>query len=452
VTPVPREPAKGLALLEEVKALLAKDAITRIHGKASDGFFSTFFLTAKKSFRMETLAAVLQALQPGYWGATVDLKDAYLHVSVHHQSRKCLRFCIAGQSFEFKVLPFGLSTSPRVFTRVVKVVAEFLRPRGYVIFMYLDDFLVVNPSREGLQKDLRDICSLLRRLGFLLNEKKSVLIPSQQVQFLGATLDFASGRVYPVSARVEDLQTCASLLRTRAWVEARTFLRLLGLMSSMVDMIPWCRLHMRPLQLHLAAHYRPWVHPLDRKVPVLPSIFIHPPPGVVDESPAPLDGCRVPSPSPHPCTNDGCVEDGVGWSSPGFQSVGSLVSGSESAPHQHPRTHSSLSITTPTADYSSREVDTGPHRQYCCGGVPQQAGRHSKSLPLQGVDPTLSLVREQADRLVGGTCSRRGQSAICIVQGVYSPRCPSGSGGPLWNGTCCPRCVAPSSSEWTALT
>jgi hypothetical protein len=95
VTPVPREPAKGLALLEEVKALLAKDAITRIHGKASDGFFSTFFLTAKKSFRMETLAAVLQALQPGYWGATVDLKDAYLHVSVHHQSRKCLRFCFA---------------------------------------------------------------------------------------------------------------------------------------------------------------------------------------------------------------------------------------------------------------------------------------------------------------------------------------------------------------------
>jgi hypothetical protein len=132
---------------------------------------------------METLAAVLQALQPGYWGATVDLKDAYLHVSVHHQSRKWLRFCIQGQSFQFKVLPFGLSTSPRVFTRVVKVIAEFLRPRGYVLFMYLDDFLVVNPSREGLrglQRDLRYICSLLQTLGFLLNDKKSVLVPSSR--------------------------------------------------------------------------------------------------------------------------------------------------------------------------------------------------------------------------------------------------------------------------------
>jgi hypothetical protein len=106
VTQVPREPAKCLALLNEVKALLAKDAITRLWSRASDGFFSTFFLTPKKSgewrpiinlkplnrylkprpFRMETLAAVLQALQPGYWGATIDLKDAYLHVSVHHQS------------------------------------------------------------------------------------------------------------------------------------------------------------------------------------------------------------------------------------------------------------------------------------------------------------------------------------------------------------------------------
>jgi hypothetical protein len=47
--PMPREPAKTLALLEEVKALLAKDAITRLHGRVTKGPFSTFFLATKKS-------------------------------------------------------------------------------------------------------------------------------------------------------------------------------------------------------------------------------------------------------------------------------------------------------------------------------------------------------------------------------------------------------------------
>jgi len=90
-----------------------------------------------------------------------------------------------GRTFEFKVLPFGLSTSPRVYARVVKVVAEYLRPRGYTLFVFLDDFLVINPSREGLLRDMRDICCLLGGLGFLINTQKSSFTPSQRVQFLG---------------------------------------------------------------------------------------------------------------------------------------------------------------------------------------------------------------------------------------------------------------------------
>ena len=35
-----------------------------------------------KNFRMETLAAVIRELHTGWWGATLDLKDAYLHVPV----------------------------------------------------------------------------------------------------------------------------------------------------------------------------------------------------------------------------------------------------------------------------------------------------------------------------------------------------------------------------------
>ena len=41
--------------------------------------------------------------------------------------------------YEFQVLPFGLSTSSRTFTRVVKVLVAYLRKRGLKMFSYLDD-------------------------------------------------------------------------------------------------------------------------------------------------------------------------------------------------------------------------------------------------------------------------------------------------------------------------
>ena len=46
----------------------------------------------------------------------------------------------------------------------------------------------------------------------------------------------------------------------------------LGYLASLVDVLPDCRLHMHPLQLHLLRHYRPSVDSLTRLVPLPPSI------------------------------------------------------------------------------------------------------------------------------------------------------------------------------------
>ena len=47
---------------------------------------------------------------------SLDLKDAYLQVPFHpdsrKDSRKYLRFVVSGQVYQFKALCFGLSTTP----------------------------------------------------------------------------------------------------------------------------------------------------------------------------------------------------------------------------------------------------------------------------------------------------------------------------------------------------
>ena len=49
------------------------------------------------SFKMETLQSVLLYVRPGDWIVSLDLKDAYLQVPMHLESRKFLRFMVGGE-------------------------------------------------------------------------------------------------------------------------------------------------------------------------------------------------------------------------------------------------------------------------------------------------------------------------------------------------------------------
>ena len=60
---------------------------------------------------METVKSVRQSMKHNDWAVSIDLTDAYLHVSIHPQSRKYLRFIYEDQVFHFTALPFGMSLS-----------------------------------------------------------------------------------------------------------------------------------------------------------------------------------------------------------------------------------------------------------------------------------------------------------------------------------------------------
>ena len=79
------------------------------------------FLKAEK-FKMETPETIRTSLQQGEWVTSVDFKDAYFHIPIQAQSRKYLRFHVEGQTYQFKALPFGLSTAPLEFTVIAKEV------------------------------------------------------------------------------------------------------------------------------------------------------------------------------------------------------------------------------------------------------------------------------------------------------------------------------------------
>ena len=100
-----------------------------------------------KGFRMATVSTVCASVRQEDWAVSLDIKDAYFHVPIHQRHRRFLRFLHQGKAFQFKALPFGLSTAPRTFTKVTGPILQHCRARGIRIILYLDDAIILDQSR-----------------------------------------------------------------------------------------------------------------------------------------------------------------------------------------------------------------------------------------------------------------------------------------------------------------
>ena len=68
-------------------------------------------LVIQTLFKMETNQSILRAIQRGDWIVSIDLKDAYLWIPVHPDSRQSLRFVAFGIPYQFKALFYFLHGS-----------------------------------------------------------------------------------------------------------------------------------------------------------------------------------------------------------------------------------------------------------------------------------------------------------------------------------------------------
>ena len=72
-----------------------------------------------RHFKTDTLNAVISLITAGAYMASIDPQHAYYSIPISSEHRKFLNFSWQGHLYEFKVLPMGLSSSPRIFTKVV---------------------------------------------------------------------------------------------------------------------------------------------------------------------------------------------------------------------------------------------------------------------------------------------------------------------------------------------
>ena len=206
-------PTEWEAINEAVIQMYEKGAI-RVCSYHLWQFISNLFLVPKKSgelrpainlkalnffvryvhFEMENINSLLDLLRSGDFIATVDLKDAYFTVPKHDDYSKYLRFCWNGMLYEFLALPFGLSSAPRIFTKIMKPVIAYLRSRAIRLVIFLDD-VVLGGSVQKCQTNVTKVIDLLGEMGFIINHGKSNFTPRQIASYFGYVIDTSSMRI-----------------------------------------------------------------------------------------------------------------------------------------------------------------------------------------------------------------------------------------------------------------
>ena len=156
----------------EVQEMILKGAIMEV-APTPGQYVSTIFLVNKKDggmrpvinlkhlnhlvryehFQMEGLGSLLNSLVVKDYLTKLYLKDAYFTLPIHQRDQKYLRFRWRGKLYQFLVLPFGLSSAPRVFTRVMKAPMFLLEMPSIQECRLLGRHLSRQPARSGSSKD-----------------------------------------------------------------------------------------------------------------------------------------------------------------------------------------------------------------------------------------------------------------------------------------------------------
>ena len=205
---------------------------------------------------METLDFVLAAVTSFCFMSKLDLEDAYLTYPIFFPHCKLLKFQWNNQTYMYIVMPFGLAEVPRKFTKAVKVVLTFIRGFGIVLFMYIDDAWIYGLKYEQCWQNTLFTARTLVKVGFLINMKKSVWIPSQIIEFLGFIIDSRQMVVYLSDKKSKSvLDLCQQLLDSES-VTIRFLCKVIGKLISIFRVLPLGQAHYRTLERCKLHHLR----------------------------------------------------------------------------------------------------------------------------------------------------------------------------------------------------
>ena len=193
----------------------------------------------KQPFKTETVKSVRQF-------------DINQQLDCLHRPDRCLSTCSDSPSIQevssVLVGRSGLPIHGLTFRNVPKSV-DFHQTNGHnsstlTSFPYLDDWLIRGLICNWLVSHTKYCLQTVQSLGFILNLKKSDLIPVQKLTFIGMEFLTQLNIVRVPADRVDSLLLTIKVFLSQTSVLAQTFFSLLGKLSAAADFVLLGRLHL----------------------------------------------------------------------------------------------------------------------------------------------------------------------------------------------------------------
>ena len=210
----------------------------------------------KVHFKMEGLETIASLICPNDFLASLDCQDAFLTIAMHPDFYKYLCFDFEGVRYCFIALVFGLTCAPRIFSKLLKIPLSYIRIKGLKNSSWLDDILLVSSSSSLSLSHISFTRSLLESLGFIINDPKSNLIPSQSLLHVGFLWDSINHSVSVPQEKVKDLKNLCSSALSKP-ISLRFLAKIIGTLDSFKFGCPIVPLHYRSLQKDLISHLSP---------------------------------------------------------------------------------------------------------------------------------------------------------------------------------------------------
>ena len=138
--------------------------------------------TVQDAYPLPRIDESLDALAGSKVFSTLDLVSGYWQVPLSEDAQEKSAFATRSGLWKWKVLPFGLTSAPATFQRLMERVFRGLHWR--TLLLYLDDVIVIAPDVSTHLETLQEVFDRLRAAGLKLKPDKCDMF-QQEVRYLG---------------------------------------------------------------------------------------------------------------------------------------------------------------------------------------------------------------------------------------------------------------------------
>ncbi len=194
----------------------------------------------------------------GRVSACADTPQALAVSSVCSQEPGRGRHCLSMEGS-----PFWLS-----HCQLLAPLAAHLHLQGCLMYPYIDDIFhaQASTSQTARTRDISLHCHF--KVSFIINLKKSALVPSQVMLHLGALIDTARGLGFPSPALTETIIHATQDLLGISQISALCLHQVTGLLASFDALVPLCMFCLYPLRNLLIDHFDMRVNRTSKLIPL----------------------------------------------------------------------------------------------------------------------------------------------------------------------------------------